>query len=146
MRTFKTLAIIIVAALAFTSCKKDKDKQSKKELLISAPWVIVKYEEKENNGNWENTFPGFDDCSKDDKWIFKTDMSVDVTEGATACTGGTPNEVLESTTWQFTENETKLMIEASVLNIDQLDANTLVLSYTESLAGVTYSTRITMNH
>ena len=107
---------------------------------------MVKYEERENNGTWDNTFPGFDACSKDDKWIFKTDMSVDLTEGNIACAGNSPNEVMESTVWQFIDSETKLQLENDVFNIDQLDDNTLVISISESFGGVTYSTRVTMNH
>ena len=146
MRTFKILAFILIASLGITACKKDKDKKSRTELLTSAPWIIVKFEERENNGAWDNTFPGVPACSKDDKWIFKTDKSLDLTEGNTACTGGSPNEVMESTVWQFLESETKLQIESDIFNIDQLDDNTLIISISESFGGVTYGTRVTMNH
>ena len=146
MRTFKILAFILIASLGITACKKDKDKKSRTELLTSAPWIIVKFEERENNGAWDNTFPGVPACSKDDKWIFKTDKSLDLTEGNTACTGNSPNEVMESTVWQFLESETKLQIESDIFNIDQLDDNTLIISISESFGGVTYGTRVTMNH
>jgi hypothetical protein len=146
MRTFKAILFIVAASFAITSCKKDKDKESKVGVLTASPWFIVKYEEKENNGAWVNTFPGFSACSKDDKWIFKTNMSVDLTEGATACTGNTPDEVLESTTWALVENETKLKIESDVFTIEQLDANTFIFSIAETISGVTSSTRVTMGH
>lgn len=146
MRTIKNLLIIAAASLLMLSCKKSKDKQSRTELLTAAPWVIVKFEEKENNGAWDNTFPGFDDCSKDDKWIFKTNMSVDLTEGATACSGNTPNEVTESTTWSFLEGEAKLKLENDVFTIEQLDGSTLVISIAESFGSITYYTKVTMNH
>jgi hypothetical protein len=146
MQTLRTFAIIIAASLAITSCKKDKDKESRLDLLTANPWVIVKFEEKENNGPWTNTFPLVDACSRDDKWIFKTNFSVDLTEGLTACTGNAPNEVLESTTWAFVESEAKLKIEDDVFVIEQLDASTMIISISESAGGVTYSTKVTMGH
>jgi hypothetical protein len=146
MRTIKTLLIIVIASLAMVSCKKDKDKRSRTELITAAPWTMVKFEERENNGTWEDTFPGIEACSKDDKWIFKTNMSVDLTEGPNACSGNSPNEVLETTTWAFQDGETKLMLENDVFTIEQLDGSTLVISITESFGGVTYSTKVTMSH
>jgi hypothetical protein len=146
MRTFKTLVFFIAASLFITACKKDKDKTSNMELLTQSPWVIVKYEEKVNNGSWQNTFPGFDACSKDDKWIFKTDLSVDFTEGNTACFGNTPNEVLDTVTWAFLDGESKLKIEDDTFIIEQLDATTLIFSISETISGDTYYTRVTMGH
>lgn len=146
MRTIKILLIIVAASLVMVSCKKDKDKRSRTELLTASPWVMVKYEEKENNGAWDDTFPGIDACSKDDKWIFKTNMSVDLTEGNTACTGNSPNEVLETTTWAFQDGESKLQLENDVFTIEQLDGSTLVISISESFGGVTYHTKVTLNH
>lgn len=146
MRTFKTLVLFFAASLLIVSCKKDKDKVSKTELLTKSAWVMVKYEEKANSGTWQDTFPGFDACSKDDKWIFKSNFSIDLTEGNTACSGNTANQVLDSTTWAFLENETKLQVEQDIFNIDQLDENTLIISYSETSSGVTYYTRVTLSH
>jgi hypothetical protein len=146
MQTIWKLFFVGAFSLVMMSCKKEKDKQSRMELITASPWVMVKYEEKENNGAWDDTFPGFDDCSKDDRWIFKTNMSIDLTEGPTACTGGTPNEVMESTTWSFLESETKLKLENDVFNIEQLDGSTMIISISESFGGTTYHTRITMSH
>ena len=69
-----------------------------------------------------------------------------MTEGTTACTGNAPNEVLDTTTWQFMENEAKLMLETDVFTIEQLDGNTMILSITESGGGISYTTKITMSH
>jgi hypothetical protein len=146
MRTFKTLLFIVAASLLITACKKDKDKKSSTELLTASSWVMVKFEEKEGSGPWQNTFPFFDDCSKDDKWVFKTNNSIDYTEGTVACSGNSPNEVLESTTWAFEQNESKLRIEGDVFTIEQLDESTLIISYSESIMGVTYYTKATMGH
>lgn len=146
MRTFKTLLFFVAATLLMTSCKKDKDKTSKADVLTKSAWMIVKYEEKENNGPWINTFPGFDACSKDDQWIFKTNFSVDYTEGTVACSGNTSNEVLDTTTWAFLEGESKLKIENDIFTIEQLDATTFVFSITETTGGITSYTKVTMGH
>jgi len=146
MRTIKILLFFVAASLTFTACKKEKDKKSRTELLTASSWMIVKFEEKENNGAWQNTFPLFDACSQDDRWIFKTNLSLDLTEGATACTGNSPNEVLDTTTWAFLENESKLQIETDAFVIEQLDESTMVISITESAGGVTYATKVTMGH
>jgi hypothetical protein len=146
MRILKSLLLIIAASLVITSCKKDKEEFSRTELLTQSAWVIVKYEERENNGPLINTFPGFDACSKDDKWIFKTNFSVDFTEGNTACSGNTANEVMDTTTWAFVEGESKLKIENDTFTIEQLDGSTLVVSYTETVGGITSYTKVTLGH
>jgi len=146
MRTIKALLFFVAASLIITSCKKDKDKKSGMELLTASSWVMLKFEEKENNGPWVNTLPYIDQCSQDDRWVFKTNLSVDFTEGATACSGNTANEVLESTTWMFMDNESKLMIENDTFVIEQLDENTLVISFQETSGGITSYTKVTLGH
>lgn len=146
MRTSKIILFFIAASLSITACKKDKDKTSKTKLLTQSPWVMVKYEEKIDNADWENRFSEMDECSRDDKWIFKTSLTVDVTEGHTACGGNTPNEVLESANWSLVEGETKLQILNETFQIEQLDGNTLIISNTETAMGITYSTRVTLAH
>ena len=142
----KIIMVLIAASLAMTACKKEKDKLSKTQLLTQNPWVMVKYEEKEAGGAWEDRFPENDECSKDDKWYFKTDLTLDVTEGNNACNGNTPNQVLETTSWSFLEGETKLNVANKPVNIDQLDGKTFIISFSEELAGTTYFTRATMTH
>ncbi|HYC28149.1 MAG TPA: hypothetical protein VEB42_05020 [Chitinophagaceae bacterium] len=146
MRTFRTLLFFVAASFLITSCKKDKDKKSNTELITASSWVIQKFEEKANNDPWTDNFPYFDECSKDDKWIFNKDLSLDMTEGANACTGNSSNEVLDSTTWMFMDNESKLMIENDTFVIEKLDENNLVISYSETTGGATYYTKVTLGH
>lgn len=146
MRISKIILFLVAASLAMTACKKEKDKLSNTQLLTQTPWVMVKYEEKEGNGAWEDRFPENDECSKDDKWIFKTNFTVDITEGNNACTGSTPNEVLESASWSFVDGESKLQVAGQTANIDQLDGNTLIISFSENLGGITYYTKVTLAH
>ena len=146
MRTFKTLLFIVAASLLITACKKDKNKKSNTELLTAKAWVILKLEEKEGSGNWQDYFFLVEDCSKDDTWEFNTDKSLDLTEGNTACSGYSPNEIYDSTTWDFVDNESKLRIEDDVLLIEKLDESTLIISVQETSGGVTTYSKITMGH
>lgn len=153
MRNLKTLSFIVAATLLITACKKDKNKKSNTELLTAKAWIMTKFEEKEGNGAWVNILPYIDACSQDDEWIYNTDMTAEYTEGATACAGYSPDEVTDTGVWSFMDNETKLKVISDdptvgtqITTIEQLDENTMVLSYTETDLGVTSTTKLTLRH
>jgi hypothetical protein len=53
---------------------------------------------------------------------------------------------MDTTTWAFVEGESKLKIENDTFTIEQLDGSTLVVSYTETVGGITSYTKVTLGH
>lgn len=143
-----TFAVILFsAAFSVVSCQKDPSVTlSNKSLLTDKPWLVQKAEEKDNNDPWVDVFPFWAACDKDNTWIFKTDMSLEYNEAATACSPSSPNQVLDEVTWAFNSDESQLIVEDLTYTIEQLDENTLIVSVTETMAGVTAYRRITFKH
>lgn len=133
--------LLLTATLA--SCKKDK--QSKTELLTDKSWKIIKAEVKSGSGPFVDFFQMEDDCTKDDLQTFFTNNTYQITEGATKCDSGDP-DLIDSGSWALTENETMLSIDGEENTIEQLDKNTLVVSYTATVSGTVYVSRITFAH
>jgi len=142
--TLKTLLLFTIVSTLFFACKKKNDQKSKTELLTQKEWFVSKYEQKTNNGSWVDEFPTWDACSKDDKYIFKTNNTLEVNEGATKCSPTDP-QIIETIAWAFTDNETRITINGSAL-IELLDENTFIISTTETFNGINYYERITFRH
>lgn len=145
MRTLKIVLFFAAASLAI-ACKKGKDKPAATELLTQKPWVIEKIEERQGNEPLQNVFLAYEECQKDNQWVFTSSFNFNITEGENACPGSSPREVLETGTWQLLDNNTKLDIDGEEVKIEQLDGNKLVISYTEILVGVEYYSRATFKH
>lgn len=147
MKQINLLITFFSFLFLFASCSKESSSNnSKKDLLTSRPWVIQKVEEKTNANPWGDSFPSWQACKKDDKWIFKTDFSLEYNEAANACSGSSPNLVLDIVTWAFSETETKLAIDGVIMTIEQLNDSMLIISASEVISGVTHQTRITLGH
>ena len=142
--TLKTLLLFTVVSTLFFACKKKNDQKSKTELLTQKEWFVSKYELKTNNSPWVDEFPTWDACNKDDKYIFKTNNTLEVNEGATKCSPTDP-QIIETIAWAFTDNETRITTNGSAL-IELLDENTFIISTTETFNGITYYERITFRH
>jgi hypothetical protein len=148
------MKVVIVAAILFatclTSCKKeesaDAPKVSKKELLTAKEWVVLKLEERENGGAWEDVFLQFDPCLKDNRFKFNSNFTVVYSEGANACPPNTPNQVLETETWSFNADETSIITGGIENKIIQLEAAKLVVTASETVAGIIYESRVTYTH
>lgn len=139
------LAVTVLAALS--SCKKENSEElpskSKKELLTAKEWVVEKLEERENQGPWEDVFPFFEPCLKDNRFKFRTDFKVEYSEGPVACVPNSPNQVLETQKWSFNSDETVLITGGVENKILQLDTNKLVVLTVETSGGITTETRAT---
>ena len=142
------MALALLATL--TSCKKDGSQElttkSKKELLTAKEWIVEKVEERENQSAWEDVFPQFEPCLKDNRFKFKTDFTVVYNEGPVACVPNTPNQIIETQTWRFNADETILITGGIENKILQLDADKLVAVTVETAGGITLETRVTYIH
>lgn len=143
--TLKTLGVITLLLILVTSCKKKNDQKSKTELLTQKEWLYSKSEEKLNAGAWVDDFPSWPACEKDNKIVFRTNNTMEENEGATKCDPSDPQIVFTSA-WAFTENDTKITLFGTSATVDQLDENTLIVTSQESVGGTTYYYRTTFRH
>jgi hypothetical protein len=141
---FKLLPLVLLLTLSFAACKKKEDKKSKMTLLTQKEWFMSKNEEKVGNGAWNDDFPNYLACEKDNKFIFKSDNTATLDEGATKCSASDPQT--QTIAWAFTDNETKVLLDGDSYTIDQLDDNILVISGQETYQGVIYYYRISFRH
>ena len=139
--------LILILAAIFLSCSKNKsDQVSRLELLTKFDWVIQKVEEKADHNPWTDVFPFWPACEKDDKWKFKTDFSLELYESIMPCGTNSPNQVLDILTWSFESNETKLMIDGRLSDIQLLSESLLILNASETIGSSTYYSRLTLGH
>jgi hypothetical protein len=134
---FLTFSFTMIVLFTFSACKKNKDETaaSKLSLLTGKSWVMTKNEVQFNGGPLMDVFPFFENCEKDNRWIFKADGSVELNEGPAACDNNTPGQVLDELRWAFRDNETKLEIDGEPGVIEQLDQSVLRTSITDPVAG-----------
>ncbi len=140
--TTKLLLFAFLILFTANSCKKKNDQKSKTQLLTQKSWVMIKYEEKENNGGFVDFFPGFDACDKDDKYTFFTNNTVTY-DPMVKCD---PSETTQTGSWAFTDNETKITFGLGNYSVLQLDENTLVVSNTYTSGADTYTEKLTFGH
>jgi len=138
--------IIILISLALSCSKGNRDQPTKSELLTRRDWVIQKAEEKTDNNPWLDAFPFWQACEKDDRWKFKTDFSLEMNESTMPCGTNSPNQVLDIVTWSFENNETKLLIDGTLSDIDMLNETSLILIASETIGATTYYSRLTFGH
>jgi len=139
--------LLLIASALFVSCSKNKTNElSKTELLTRNEWVVVKAEDKTGNNPWIDAFPFWQACEKDDRWKFKTDFSLEMNESAMPCGTNSPNQIIDIVTWSFQNNETKLMIDGMLSDIDVLNETSLIISASETIGGTTYYSRLTFGH
>ena len=138
------LTLLLILGLVFglmSSCKKE-DKSSRKELLTATScWKISKYEEKDESGKYVDvTEENYETCELDDCNRFAADGNFTVTDDGEKCSGSSTH----SGTWTLSADEKQLTINTVffpiILNIESMDSNTLVVTYTlfETEARVTY--------
>lgn len=136
MRTaFSILYILLI--ISAPACKKDRseDPPSRLSLLTAAPWVMSK-NEMTYNGITTDILPFQDPCERDDRWIFKTNRSLELNEGPSACDlSMPPYSIIDELRWTFTDNEAGIIIDGQQLVIDQLNQGSLQLSVSDPVAG-----------
>lgn len=150
---------IIASAFLFLiiSCSKGGDSStpptvSKTTLLTSSDWGIVGVQQKAVTASvWTDNYATMKPCEKDNRVVFRANGTYETNEGATKCSASDP-QILETGTWSLTTNETVLVTQATngtqIWNatIETLTANSLIISYTQVVSGVTYQYRESYSH
>lgn len=113
MRINYFLSIVLI--LMLPACGKEKSAtpvvSEKMKLLTEKEWVVVKAEEKIGSAIWEDLFPQFPLCIKDNRFKFNTNLTVLYSEGLNACTPNKPNNVIDTRTRKFNANEAEIIMD-----------------------------------
>jgi len=111
----KKAAIIVLTVAVIAGCKKDDSAPTKTDLLTSGSWRLTASHvdpaiDANGDGVVENDiFAVAPSCFRDNLITFKSDGTYVVDEGATKCDPSDP-QIMESSNWKFTDNESKIMI------------------------------------
>lgn len=143
--TLKLMPFFLFTIITFNSCKKNSDQKSKTELLTQKDWVMSKYELKSGGSVWIDETQYWQDFSKDDHFVFRTNNTVEQNEGATKCDASDP-QIVDTGSWAFSDNETKITWFGKTSTIDQLNETTLIITTTDNSGETTISERITFVH
>ena len=143
------LILFFLTGTILISCKKnnDSDPGNNTALLTSRAWVIQKNEvQQQAGGPWIDFWSSEPDCERDNKWIFKEDLSLELNESLLSCSGNQANDVLDVLRWAFLNNEKDIEIDNVVFKIELLNVNSLIISRSESILGIVSSLKITYGH
>jgi hypothetical protein len=116
------LTVVVLVLGFFQSCKKEsKDTSQTKNLITSGTWIIT-----DLHFDGESMWDIVEDCIKDNEYIFHSDNSYSIMDGAIKC-DTTAGELLEVGSWFVTNNST-LSLDDNPLKIVTLNSSTMVLS------------------
>lgn len=137
----KFILFALCAVSFFTQCKKE-DVLTPSELLAKGPWKVVSIVVSPgiDDGTGKiitDIFSKFENCEKDDLFIYKADGSYSFEEGATKCDPADA-QIWETGKWSISADGKLLTItpkgESPTPNaIEKLDANTCQFSITQDM-------------
>lgn len=145
----KKSLITLVIILCFISCKKDNEDEniSKTDLLTSKAWVMLKNElQQQPTATWIDFWPSEPACERDNKWIFKKDLSLELNESLLPCNGTQANQEIDVLRWTFANNENEIDIDNVVFKIEVLNESSFIISRSENISGIVSSLKMTYGH
>lgn len=128
-RNFLLIALVAVfSAALFFACSKD-DEKTKIEMITSGSWRMTAATcEPAIPGVGNNIFVLMESCQKDNIYTFNANGTKLEDEGATKCNPDDPQTV--NGTWEFAENETKVILDKNTEN----EMTLTIISLSESQA------------
>jgi hypothetical protein len=146
------LLLTVTGAITFQACKKDKkdSAKTKTEFITTGTWKITAQTANpaldwDGDGDVEtNLFADTEACLKDNFITFKTNGTAEENEGATKC--DPLDDQIYNMTWNFSANETKIVVDGDEFTLVELTATKLTISFTVVDAGVTYTIETILGH
>jgi hypothetical protein len=141
------LSSITIAIICTSSCKKNDETteaavSAKTTFLTSSAWKAQKSEvQSTGSTTWTDVTSSNPACKFNDILKYNTDFQLVIDEGATKCSASDPQTTTSA--WSFQSNETILNAGGQLGEISVLDANNLVVIYSQ--AGIT-KVRNTFKH
>jgi hypothetical protein len=130
----RTFFIMLLSGLilAGTSCSKDEDEKTNKDLLVGKDWKMTALTINPAVNSMTDFYAFLPACTKDDLTKFNSDGTVNFDEGASKCDSGDPQTTYG--TWSFNADQTVLSVTADGLTeaytISELTETSLKFSYT----------------
>jgi len=130
----RTFFIVLLSGmiLAGTSCSKDEDEKTNKDLLVGKNWKMTVLTINPAVFGVTDFYAVLDACTKDDLTKFNSDGTVNFDEGASKCDSGDPQTTYG--TWSFNADQTVLSVTSEGLTeaytISELTDTVLKFSYT----------------
>ncbi|MCU0352262.1 MAG: hypothetical protein MUD08_00765 [Cytophagales bacterium] len=150
MKQLRHLFLLTVLAVAAFSCNRDDDDPApqvdpKVRLLArtwrTTAWTINPPLPQQNGTPITNVYAAVPACLQDDIYIFQTDFSYSIEEGATKCNPQIDPQVFVKGTWSFSLDQGTLVLTNNPLELDNPLrglANWTIQELTETTLRVTY--------
>ncbi len=136
----KILLGLSAVVLLATACKKDDDETIAitKENIAGA-YKLESLKLKQGTSPEADITSQIDDCQKDDIQTFLVNETYTYTDAGVVCSPAGD----DSGTWSL-PSTTSMIIDGDTYVLNSYDGSRLVLSYTETIMGTTYTTTVTM--
>ncbi len=129
----KVNGLLVIATLfLFTACQKDKSESARMDLITTGTWKLIALTSQPGNdidGDGiidTDVFAFYDVCEKDNFYVFKRNGEYEVNEGASKCDASDPQ--VYTSHWQFSKNETEIILDGDTGKIEELTSSTLRIS------------------
>ena len=113
---FKIAAFFLLGIFVLGSCKKKDSPITKTQLLNQTPWIYNSAGiDQDRNGTVDYPLPStsLQPCMIDNTYIFNTNGTGVINEGATKCDAAAPQTSPFS--WSFADNETNINLQSTAL-------------------------------
>lgn len=136
--------LLFAASLLFgVACSKEEQPVTvpvTRAQLLARSWIQTDLLAAIPGGSQSSVFTTvMTSCQRDNIWLFKSDGTYTITEGATKCNSTDP-DTATSGTWQLTENDTKIIVDdvsqaPQTFTINELTSSSLKISGTQVVQG-----------
>jgi hypothetical protein len=157
-KIFLTVAgLSFLLAFLFSACKKDKDDspagQDAETLLLNKNWKLVSFTINPaidlGNGNTNDVLSSWDDCEKDDLYIFKANGVFVWDEGASLCFPGDPQQ--STATWSYNKSNKQITYclgspgacDSYTWTLTDINDTQFKVTGQETFGGTTYTENLT---
>ncbi len=113
-------------------------------MIVSGPWKIVKFEEKEGNGAYMDVSSDYEPCERDNLIEFYSDKTFIEDEGKLKCDPS--DDQNEKGVLDLSLDYTKIIVEGEDYLIEKINADTFIFVnvYYDTFDKVTYYGRSTL--
>ena len=127
MRCFSVVTLVSLS-LFFPSCDSEKEWSVSKVELLSGTWKLTALTQVESKAT-RDVYRDFDNCVKDNLYVYSNDFTYQFLEGETLCN---PEHPFAQGVWSFSHDEIYLRLhgadtDPTVFVIEKLDKITLQL-------------------
>ncbi|HWB24657.1 MAG TPA: lipocalin family protein [Chitinophagaceae bacterium] len=147
----KTLACVVLAGITIVACQKSNNSQNDVTILTSGKWQISDASVTiPGSGVSLDVYDSIPDCVKDNFYIFASEGTATIDEGATKCDSSDPQTTTGN--WKLLENNTKLQTidpltgASADLTLLEINSNDMKVQDTATYQGYSVNATVTFKH